>query len=42
MRSADSYEQKWDDVAANPVRTGLVASPEAWPYQGMIHELTFR
>lgn len=41
MRSTDSYEQKWDYVAANPVRAGLVASSEAWPCQGMMHELNF-
>ena len=42
LRSADSCEEKWNYVAANPVRAGLVASPVAWPYQGTIHELTFR
>jgi putative transposase len=42
MRSEDSYAQKWDYVAANPIRAGLVTSPEAWPYQGMIHDLRFR
>jgi putative transposase len=41
MRSADSYDQKWNYVAANPVRAGLAATPEAWPYQGSIHELHF-
>lgn len=41
MRTADSYAQKWNYVAANPVRAGLVPLPEAWPYQGTIHELHF-
>lgn len=41
MRSADSYEEKWNYVAANPVRAGLATSPEAWPYQGVIHEVFF-
>lgn len=41
LRSTDSYDEKWRYVAANPVRAGLVASPEAWPYQGTIHELRF-
>jgi REP element-mobilizing transposase RayT len=41
MRSIDSYDEKWHYVAANPVRAGLAATPEAWPYQGTIHELCF-
>jgi len=41
MRSADSYSEKWDYVRANPVRAGLVATPEAWPYHGTIHDLRF-
>lgn len=41
MRSKDSYEEKWNYVAANPVRAGLAASPETWPYQGTIHEVHF-
>jgi putative transposase len=41
MRSADSYGQKGEYVAANPVRAGLVTSPDSWPYQGMIYELHF-
>jgi putative transposase len=41
MRSADSYSEKWNYVAANPVRAGLSGSPDSWPYQGSIHELHF-
>ena len=41
MRSADSYAEKWEYVAANPVRAGLVASSDTWPYQGSIHDLCF-
>jgi putative transposase len=41
MRSADSYSEKWDYVRSNPVRAGLVATPDAWPYQGTIHDLRF-
>ncbi|MHB8653690.1 MAG: REP-associated tyrosine transposase [Terriglobia bacterium] len=40
MRSAESYEEKWEYVRMNPVRAGLVAHPEDWPYQGEIHRLT--
>ena len=36
LRSAESYTQKWEYVRENPVRAGLVARPEDWPYQGEI------
>ncbi|MGD1018869.1 MAG: transposase [Verrucomicrobiia bacterium] len=36
LRSTESYEQKWHYVWQNPVRAGLVSSPEGWPYQGEI------
>jgi hypothetical protein len=41
LRSAKSYSEKWDYVRANPVRSGLTAHPEGWPWQGEIHSLTF-
>jgi REP element-mobilizing transposase RayT len=42
LRSSESYAQKWDYVKANPVRQGLVARSEDWPWQGEIHPLTLR
>ncbi len=36
LRSDESYAQKWEYVGQNPVRAGLCASPEQWPYQGEI------
>ena len=36
LRSDESYSQKWNYVRENPVRAGLVNSPEEWPYQGEI------
>ena len=39
LRRPESYAEKWNYVRENPVRAGLVTGPEAWPYQGMIHEL---
>ena len=39
VRSAASYEQKWEYVRENPVRCGLVENSDDWPYQGEIHEL---
>ena len=36
LRSDESYGEKWAYVRENPVRAGLVASWEAWPYQGFV------
>jgi len=36
LRSKESYEEKWNYVRDNPVRAGLVANAEAWPYAGEI------
>jgi REP element-mobilizing transposase RayT len=38
MRNASRYEEKWLYVEQNPVRHGLVARPEDWPYRGEIYE----
>jgi len=42
LRSAESYERKWQYVWQNPVRAGLVQRPEDWPYQGEIVPLDRR
>jgi putative transposase len=39
LRSAESYEDKWIYIRDNPVRAGLAATPEEWPYQGELHAL---
>jgi putative transposase len=39
MRNPEVYEEKWQYVLNNPVRQGLVARAEDWPYQGEIHQL---
>jgi REP element-mobilizing transposase RayT len=36
LRGDESYGQKWQYVCDNPVRAGLVASADEWPYQGEI------
>jgi putative transposase len=36
LRSDESYAQKWNYVRDNPVRAGLVASADEWPFQGEI------
>jgi REP element-mobilizing transposase RayT len=39
LRSSESYEEKWEYVRQNPVRKGLCATPEEWPYQGEVDAL---
>ena len=39
LRSEESFREKYEYVRQNPVRAGLVARPEDWPYQGEIHAL---
>ena len=39
LRSVRSYSQKWEYIRQNPVRAGLAASPEAWPYAGELNLL---
>ncbi len=41
LRSEASYAEKWDYVYRNPVRAGLVATPEQWPYAGECEALAF-
>jgi REP-associated tyrosine transposase len=36
LRSNESYKGKWAYVRENPVRAGLAASADDWPYQGYI------
>jgi putative transposase len=42
LRRAESYREKWDYVRHNPVRAGLVAQVDEWPWQGEIYALDFR
>ena len=39
LRSDESYGDKWEYVRCNPLRHGLVTSPEQWPYQGELNVL---
>ena len=36
LRNDESYAQKWEYVRENPVRAGLVANADDWPYAGEI------
>ena len=38
LRTQESYREKWDYVALNPVRKGLCKRPEDWPWKGRLHE----
>ena len=39
LRSGESYSAKWEYVRNNPVRHGLAARAEDWPYQGELNVL---
>ena len=39
LRTGESYTSKWEYVRENPVRHGLVARFEDWPFQGELHSL---
>ncbi len=41
LRRGENYDEKWDYVWRNPVRKGLVAKPEDWPYAGEINVLVW-
>jgi putative transposase len=36
LRSRESYSEKREYVWQNPVRAGLVAKPDEWPFSGQI------
>jgi len=39
MRDRIEYEEKLAYVRENPLRKGLVKTPEEWPLQGRVHDL---
>lgn len=39
LRRDESYAAKWEYVRQNPIRKGLCARQEDWPYQGEVNEL---
>jgi putative transposase len=41
LRATDHYGAKWTYVRENPVRAGLVAHADAWPYQGELNILSW-
>ena len=41
IRQGEHFSEKWAYIRANPVRKGLVARPEDWPYQGTLHAFSW-
>src|SRR4030095_8736862 len=39
LRSGESYRQKWLYIWENPIKAGLVKTPEEWPFQGELNPL---
>jgi hypothetical protein len=39
LRSGESYHEKWLYVWENPIKDGLIKTPEDWPYQGELNHL---
>lgn len=37
MRNVEHFRERWEYVRQNPVRAGLVARPDDWPWQGEMH-----
>jgi hypothetical protein len=42
LRSDEKLEEKWNYVRENPVRAGLCANPDAYPYSGTPAEILRR
>jgi putative transposase len=41
LRAGENYHEKWEYVRNNPVRKGLAASADEWPYCGVINEFVW-
>ena len=39
LRRGESYDEKWDYVLENPVRSGLANASQDWRYQGELNTL---
>jgi putative transposase len=39
LRKGENYSVKWEYVRNNPVRAGLVRTPDEWPYTGILNNL---
>jgi putative transposase len=41
LRSMESYRDKWLYIWENPIRAGLVQTPDQWPYKGELNVLSW-
>jgi len=39
VHNEGEYHEKWIYLMQNPVRNGLVASPDEWPWKGTVHKI---
>ena len=39
VRNQNEYREKWTYMMQNPVRKGLVSSPEEWRWKGRVHQI---
>ena len=39
LRRGENYHEKWEYVRNNPVRRGLVANADEWPFGGVLNDL---
>ena len=39
LRRSEGVTEVWRYVRQNPVRAGLVSSPQSWSWQGVVHDL---
>ena len=39
LRGRESHAEKWQYIRENPIRAGLCAAVEEWPYAGEIHPM---
>ena len=39
LRDIRHYDERWEYVRQNPVRSGLCTHPDEWPFQGELHRL---
>ncbi|MDB6024862.1 MAG: hypothetical protein JWM68_1085 [Verrucomicrobiales bacterium] len=42
IRDEQEFATKWRYVSENPIRKGLVKTPEEWPFSGTVHDLRWK
>ncbi len=41
LRNSENYSDKWQYVAENPVRAGMVETSDDWPFKGRICHISY-